>query len=177
MRVPVLIAMLVVLGSCVHANETRPPLLMLDELLAFSDQCHAEPAFAQLLESLLSVDANGQVHTGAPTVPAAFRSALGKVRVMRPLGDGENLWRVEVDLSGYWRGLRLSRLTHELVPESDVQGFTLHFAEPPEKVAKELRAISIPVRIGEVVDIADDGMSISASLLRDGAGSLFDCGT
>ena len=100
--------------------------------------CTAGPVLASIVERMTRLEP--ETYRALPPGPIAvpgFRQRISPrfTRTERLDGGAEvREATIDLDLPGRWFGLRVVRLHRYFIEESDVSGFEIHFAEPPERV-------------------------------------------
>jgi len=120
-------------------REASATAINLDDLLIFETphECIEGPALAQLLGSMLVTTEDDRLVRGTPSVPAAYRAALGPMFVDTVSG----VRHATLGLTGDWHGLPVKSLLRYAVEESDYGGFEIRFNASRDRLLTTVNAI------------------------------------
>ena len=152
----------------------------LERVIVFSDarSCTFGEPLARIFSGLARWnERTGRNEAGPPVRIAGLARPL--VPTLRRL-DRDYL-SAAIPLRGRWHGLTVTRIDTIFIPESDVGANRIHFAEPRARVLAVLNARGFgldPRTYSATVDVRTPEMeqSVTLSLERSGAGTIFSCG-
>lgn len=116
----------------------------LDRVIAFDDpaECWPTPAFLALLDGLTPGDETGRpAALESVVLPTIAGAEFGQPRL---IGNPDG-YQIDVPVTAMWHGLRLTQISRWWAPESDFQGFALHFSDDKEDVRWVVNGLGLMV--------------------------------